>query len=50
MAGNPVIGGAVLQGLSWHGVFWLNVPVGLAVIPLAAWRPRESYGPRPASM
>jgi len=46
VAGGPVIGGAVVQGLSWHWIFWLNVPVGLAVIPLAAWRLRESFGPR----
>jgi EmrB/QacA subfamily drug resistance transporter len=46
VAGGPVIGGAVVQGLKWHWIFWLNVPVGLAVIPLAAWRLRESFGPR----
>ena len=46
VAGGPVIGGAVVQGLNWHWIFWLNVPVGLAVIPLAAWRLRESFGPR----
>ena len=47
MACGPIIGGAVVQGLKWHWIFWLNVPVGLAVIPLAAWRLRESFGPRP---
>ena len=46
VAGGPVIGGAVVEGLKWHWIFWLNVPVGLAVIPLAAWRLRESVGPR----
>jgi MFS family permease len=46
VAGGPVIGGAVVAGLKWHWIFWLNVPVGLAVIPLAAWRLRESLGPR----
>jgi EmrB/QacA subfamily drug resistance transporter len=46
VAGGPVIGGAVVEGLKWHWIFWLNVPVGLAVIPLAAWRLRESFGPR----
>src|SRR6476661_6394269 len=29
----PVIGGAVTQGISWHWIFWLNVPVGLALLP-----------------
>jgi EmrB/QacA subfamily drug resistance transporter len=47
VAGGPVVGGAVVQGLSWHWIFWLNVPVGLAVIPLSASRLRESFGPRP---
>jgi EmrB/QacA subfamily drug resistance transporter len=41
----PVVGGAVVNGISWHWIFWLNVPVGLALIPLAATRLAESYGP-----
>ncbi len=41
----PVIGGAVVTGISWHWIFWLNVPVGLVVIPLAARRLAESRGP-----
>ncbi|MEV7027902.1 MFS transporter, partial [Kitasatospora sp. NPDC093558] len=47
VAAGPVVGGAVVQGISWHWIFWLNVPIGLALIPLAATRLRESYGPRP---
>jgi EmrB/QacA subfamily drug resistance transporter len=43
----PVVGGAVVSGISWHWIFWLNVPVGLALIPLAATRLSESFGPRP---
>src|SRR5215208_692040 len=41
----PVIGGAVTQGISWHWIFWINVPVGLALLPLAARRLTESRGP-----
>jgi EmrB/QacA subfamily drug resistance transporter len=41
----PLVGGAVVDGISWHWIFWLNVPVGLAVIPLAARRLAESRGP-----
>ncbi len=41
----PLVGGAVVQGISWHWIFWLNVPIGLAVIPLAARRLAESRGP-----
>jgi EmrB/QacA subfamily drug resistance transporter len=43
----PVVGGAVTQGLDWHWIFWLNVPIGLVLIPLAASRLSESFGPRP---
>src|SRR5215213_5037317 len=41
----PVIGGAVVAGISWHWIFWLNVPVGLVLAPLAYRRLAESYGP-----
>jgi EmrB/QacA subfamily drug resistance transporter len=43
----PVVGGAVVSGISWHWIFWLNVPVGVALIPLAATRLTETFGPRP---
>ena len=42
--GGPMIGGAVVQGLAWPWIFWLNVPIGLVVIPLAARRIGESRG------
>src|SRR5271166_753608 len=41
----PLIGGAVVQGISWHWIFWINVPIGVLVIPLAARVLRESHGP-----
>src|ERR1700722_1661162 len=34
----PVVGGAVTQGLAWHSIFWLNVPIGLAAIPFVLRR------------
>ena len=43
----PLVGGAVVEGISWQWIFWLNVPIGLALIPLAYLRLRESYGPNP---
>ena len=41
-----VVGGAVTQGLAWQWVFWINVPIGIAAIPLVLSRIPESYGPR----
>lgn len=46
VASGPLVGGAVVQGLSWHWIFWLNVPIGAVAAPLALRRLRESYGPR----
>jgi EmrB/QacA subfamily drug resistance transporter len=34
VAAGPVVGGAVAQGVAWPWIFWLNVPIGLALIPL----------------
>lgn len=40
----PAVGGAVVEGADWSWIFWLNVPVGLLLLPIA-WRGlRESYG------
>jgi EmrB/QacA subfamily drug resistance transporter len=41
----PLVGGAVVSGLSWQWIFWINVPVGLVLIPIALRRLDESYGP-----
>jgi EmrB/QacA subfamily drug resistance transporter len=45
VAGGPLVGGAVTQGLDWHWIFWINAPIGLAAAALARWRLAESYGP-----
>ncbi len=42
----PVLGGAVVGGLDWHWMFWLNVPVGAIVIALSWRHLAESRGPR----
>jgi EmrB/QacA subfamily drug resistance transporter len=47
VAAGPVVGGAVIDGIDWHWIFWLNVPIGLVLIPLSLSRLTESYGPRP---
>ena len=31
----PLVGGAIVSGISWHWIFWLNVPIGLVLAPLA---------------
>jgi EmrB/QacA subfamily drug resistance transporter len=41
----PLVGGAIVQAISWQWIFWLNVPVGILLIPLALVRLRETYGP-----
>ncbi len=41
----PLVGGAVVQGISWHWIFWINVPIGVCMIPLAARVLSESRGP-----
>jgi EmrB/QacA subfamily drug resistance transporter len=41
----PVLGGAIAQGVAWQWIFWLNVPIGLVLIPLARRRIPESFGP-----
>jgi len=45
VAFGPLVGGAVVSGISWHWIFWLNVPFGLLLIPLALSRLDETYGP-----
>src|SRR5690349_6592849 len=41
----PLVGVAVVEGASWQWIFWLNVPIGLVLLPFAWTRLSESYGP-----
>ncbi|MEU7755854.1 DHA2 family efflux MFS transporter permease subunit [Micromonospora sp. NPDC049101] len=45
VAVGPLVGGAVVEGLDWTWIFWLNLPVGLLAVGLAAITLRESRGP-----
>src|SRR4051812_4479224 len=45
VAAGPLVGGAVVEGLDWEWIFWLNVPIGAIAIPLVLTRMRESRGP-----
>src|SRR6201995_4658281 len=40
----PLVGGAVVEGASWQWIFWLNVPIGIALLPIARFRLTESRG------
>ncbi|MGW0135122.1 DHA2 family efflux MFS transporter permease subunit [Streptomyces sp. NPDC003299] len=44
VASGPLIGGSLTEHISWHWIFWLNVPLGIALLPLARLRLAESYG------
>jgi EmrB/QacA subfamily drug resistance transporter len=44
VAMGPLVGGAVVDGISWHWIFWLNVPIGLVLAPLALRQLQESRG------
>jgi EmrB/QacA subfamily drug resistance transporter len=41
----PFVGGAVVEGIAWQWIFWLNVPIGIVLLPIAAARLTESQGP-----
>ena len=41
----PVVGGAIAEGISWHWIFWVNVPIGLVLVPVARRALSESHGP-----
>ncbi|HKF77111.1 MAG TPA: DHA2 family efflux MFS transporter permease subunit [Candidatus Dormibacteraeota bacterium] len=45
IAAGPLVGGAVTQGLSWHWIFWVNVPIGVVAAALSCLRLAESRGP-----
>jgi EmrB/QacA subfamily drug resistance transporter len=45
VAAGPLVGGAVVEGINWQWIFWLNVPIGLLAIPLVLTKMKESFGP-----
>jgi EmrB/QacA subfamily drug resistance transporter len=44
VASGPLVGGAVVEGIDWEWIFWLNVPIGLVAAPLVLRRQDESFG------
>jgi EmrB/QacA subfamily drug resistance transporter len=43
VVGGPLVGGAVTEGISWQWIFWINVPIGAVLVPLALIRTSESH-------
>jgi MFS family permease len=39
----PVLGGAIAEGFAWQWIFWINVPIGLVILPLVRGRIPESH-------
>src|SRR5947209_12572194 len=44
----PIVGGAIVDGIDWSWIFWVNVPIGLVAIPFVLRRLDESFGKRVA--
>src|SRR6202034_1640687 len=46
----PVLGGVITTGISWRGIFLVNLPIGVAALAVTRWRVNESktpHAPRP---
>ncbi|HEX3515266.1 MAG TPA: DHA2 family efflux MFS transporter permease subunit [Trebonia sp.] len=43
----PLLGGAIIQGIGWQWIFWINVPIGVVAAVASAFMLTESRGPRP---
>jgi EmrB/QacA subfamily drug resistance transporter len=46
LALGPLAGGALVSSAGWRGIFWVNIPVGIAAIVLTALFVPESRAPR----
>jgi EmrB/QacA subfamily drug resistance transporter len=47
VASGPVVGGAITQGIDWHWIFWVNVPIGAAAMVLSRMRLPETRAGAP---
>jgi EmrB/QacA subfamily drug resistance transporter len=45
VASGPLVGGAIVAGLAWQWIFWINVPIAVVAIPLVLTKMDESHGP-----
>jgi EmrB/QacA subfamily drug resistance transporter len=46
LALGPIVGGALVQSVSWRAIFWINIPIGLAAVLLTALFVPESRAPK----
>jgi EmrB/QacA subfamily drug resistance transporter len=46
VAMGPIVGGAITQGIDWHWIFWINVPIGVIAVLAGVRVLPESYGAR----
>ena len=44
VASGPLVGGAIVGGVAWQWIFWINVPIGLISIPFVLSKLEEGYG------
>jgi len=44
VAAGPIVGGAVTEGIDWHWIFWVNVPIGIVAAALCTRLLPESRG------
>ena len=42
----PIVGGAITEGIDWHWIFWINIPIGVAATLLSTRLLPETFGPR----
>jgi EmrB/QacA subfamily drug resistance transporter len=46
MIAGPVLGGAIAAGFAWQWIFWINLPIGLVLLPLVYRHIGEAFGPK----
>ena len=46
----PILGGVITTGISWRGIFLVNVPIGIAAVIVTRWRVEESRAPHPGRL